>query len=250
MTMHDAATYGMNSWKQRYAAKIRRVEDGFFAPIIRDNCGTILGYKKHINSNEVPCDKCKDAKAIDSRLRDFRFKEVMQQGDLDRPGLPPLDWKSAEDEVRTKTVKRNKSFLDILDSKDPRHGTEAGFRAHITIDDKPCDRCHQVALEKMKIWRKENPLTEEQKAERLEYGREWQRNRYKNDAEYRKRKKQEVQESTKRRRKNETPEEKAQRLEKVRNNKEQRRTDPEYREQQKVYMREYRQKRKQQNTES
>jgi len=128
---------------------IRTVEDGFSPPVKRDICGSEKGYRKHISTDEVPCDKCKDFMALNARLRSLRFQEVTESGD--RPGLPPLTWKDAEDALRQKPVKRNQPReLLFKNPDDSRHGTPTGYSLGCR-----CSACYEVGSEQNKKYREQ-----------------------------------------------------------------------------------------------
>jgi len=143
------------NWNERYSmsqGKPRTIEQGYLAPVIRDNCGTKPGYEKHIRSNEVACDACKDFMAVHMRLKKLKFEQVTQNPeDL----TVPQQFKQRI-EVAEKPVKRRGLTEDILNPDDPKHGTHSGYAAHLAINDQPCRACTDAMLQYKKEYRKRN----------------------------------------------------------------------------------------------
>jgi len=170
------------NWNQRYTASknpIRTENNGYFPAVIREGvCGSSNGYQKHLRENEIPCDACKDYRALSGRLQRLKLKQITENPD---DLTVPQQFEERID-VKNKPIKRNKNSTDISDPNDPRHGTMGGVTAHYQSGIELCDACEQTRIgyiRSMEVRRRKiNPNYSQEKYQKA-------KERYKNDPEYR-----------------------------------------------------------------
>lgn len=118
-------------------------------------CGTSAAYRRHKKRNEEPCDLCKEAQKLKSRLHDEKRRDRIPNAPFDeskcgttagysqhkRHSVPPCE--SCLQANRDYHNARNRR-LGRQEFQPAECGTVGGYRRHHANDEKPCGPCAEA----------------------------------------------------------------------------------------------------------